>query len=297
MNFETILRQLVEVAENEKNQFDDQNAWTEQSAQTNVPHPESWDIAEVALWLAKDEYPQLMIEDYLSKLAYFASEIKSQVVGSLQEKVSILSQYLFEKIGFQGNKDNYYDPLNSYLNEVIDRKLGIPISLSVIVMRVARGVGLEVRGVALPGHFILKAIQGEESVLFDPFNKGKILDVDQCEQLLESAIGYRLELTPDLLVPAATRLIISRMLNNLKSIYVEKKDYPRASRVIDRLCTLHPQDYGQKRDLGIIYYQCQQFGKAIDPLQAYIKQFPDASDASDVKKLIHLAKQNLQMWN
>ena len=145
------------------------------------------DVAEVALWLAVDEYPDLDVAAYLARLDELAEKAGPRLVGRLEQIVAGLVQFLFVEEGFQGNADDYYDPRNSYLNEVIDRRLGIPITLAVIAMTVGRRAGLEVVGVGLPGHFIAKAVHADEEVWFDPFHDGQILTPSSCEQLIEAA--------------------------------------------------------------------------------------------------------------
>src|SRR5438128_2597262 len=144
------------------------------------------DLAEVALLLAADEYPDLDVASYLARLDDLAARLRPQLVDELAVNIAALSHFLFEDEGFAGNAVDYYDPRNSYFNDVLDRKLGIPITLSMLAMAIGRRVGIDIVGVGLPGHFIAKAIHGSVEVLFDPFHGGQILAPSECETLIES---------------------------------------------------------------------------------------------------------------
>src|SRR5712692_3228647 len=133
------------------------------------------DLAELALQLARDEYPELDVEAYLSQLAGMAHEARQYLRGSLDVRVSGLCRYLFHDLGFRGNTQSYYEPRNSYLNEVLDRRTGLPILLATVAMAVGERAGLHVVGVGLPGHFVAKAIENGREVLFDPFHGGRPL--------------------------------------------------------------------------------------------------------------------------
>ena len=165
------------------------------------------DLAELALALAGDEYPDLDVEAYLGELDAMAREVRPRLRGGLQARTRLLCRYLFQDMGFHGNADEYYDARNSYLNEVIDRRTGIPITLSAVAMAVGGRAGLEVVGVGLPGHFVAKAVADGEEVLFDPFHGGRLLTPADCERLVEQAAGVAFEATPDALRPAPLGLI------------------------------------------------------------------------------------------
>jgi len=200
------------------------------------------DVAEVALLLAVDEYPDLDVAAYLARLDDLAEQAGPRLVGSLEQAIAGLAEFLFEEEGFEGNTTDYYDPRNSYLNDVIDRKLGIPITLSVIAMSVGRRAGLDVVGIGLPGHFIAKAIHADEEVLFDPFHGGQILTPAACEQLIQAVTGRPFAATPELLAATPPGLIVLRMLNNLRSIYADREDFARTARVLSRQRQLAPDE-------------------------------------------------------
>ena len=255
------------------------------------------DLAELALLLARDEYPGLDVEAYLGELAAMAHEARSCLRGGLGSRVGGLCRYLFHDMGFRGNRQDYYDARNSYLNDVLDRRTGIPITLSAVAMAVGTRAGLEVVGVGLPGHFVAKALGDGEEVLFDPFHGGRLLEPEQCQALVEQVTGQPFELTPEALAPAPLGLIVQRMLNNLKGAYLRGGDFPRAARVLDRLHQLTPDDPLQRRDLGAVLLQAGHPGRAIDHLQAYLAAVPEAADAEVVRKLLNQSCAAVARWN
>src|SRR5262249_50007230 len=146
--------------------------------------------------LARDEYTGLDVEGYLAELDAMAGEAKAYVRGDLAARVTGLCRYLFHELGFRGNAQDYYDPRNSYLNQVLDRRTGIPISLSAVAMIVGNRVGLTVVGVGLPGHFVAKAVDGAQEVIFDPFHGGRLLSIEECESTVQRVIGEPFQATP-----------------------------------------------------------------------------------------------------
>src|SRR6266849_5315379 len=209
------------------------------------------DVAELALWLARDEYPELDVDAYLSELNGMAHEAKTYLRGSLEARVTGLCRYLFHEMGFRGNTQNYHDPRNSYFNQVLDRRTGIPITLSVLAMSVGQRAGLQVVGVGLPGHFVVKAVAEGREVLFDPFHGGRLLTPTDCEHLVQQVTGQSFAAGPATLAALPLGLLLMRLLNNLKAVYLGQKDFTRAVRVLERLRQLDPADPLQRRDLGI----------------------------------------------
>jgi regulator of sirC expression with transglutaminase-like and TPR domain len=255
------------------------------------------DLAAVALYLAADEYPDLDVPIYLERLADLADRARPYVAGSLEECVGGLCGFLFRDEGFAGNTGHYYDPRNSYLNDVLDRKLGIPITLAVLAMSVGRRVGLTVVGVGLPGHFIAKAVRDGQEVLFDPFHGGDVLTPEGCEELVTAVTGRSFPVTSEMLAAAPSGHIVMRMLNNLRSIYGQQDDFVRVARVIGRLRQLTPTDETLRRDLGAALIRSGKPGPAIDHLKAYLDAAPDAPDAGEVKALLGRALADVARWN
>jgi regulator of sirC expression with transglutaminase-like and TPR domain len=255
------------------------------------------DLAEVALALARDEYPSLDVEAYLAELNALAHEARRLVRGSLEARLAGLCRFLFHELGFRGNQNDYYDARNSYLNEVLDRRLGIPITLAAVAMAVGRRVGLDVEGVGLPGHFVAKAVADGQEIVFDPFHGGRLLAPEQCEALAQRATGEDFHLTPEALRPAPLRQIVQRMLSNLKGVYLRVGDFMRAVRVMDRLLQLDPADSLQRRDLGAALLQAGAPGKAIGHLEAYLLAAPGAADAALVRQALQKARAAVARWN
>lgn len=192
---------------------------------------ESIDLAGAALELARIEYPELDAATYLHRICGLAARAKRGLRAnpSAREAISMLNRVLFEEEGLRGNRDDYYDPRNSFLNDVLDRKLGIPITLSLVYMEVARRIGFPVAGTAMPGHFLLKhydALSGE--IIIDAFNRGCVLSQGECRTKLRKIYRGEVEFQPEFLHPVTRREILTRILNNLRQIYFTQRDFRRA---------------------------------------------------------------------
>jgi regulator of sirC expression with transglutaminase-like and TPR domain len=255
------------------------------------------DLAALALHLAADEYRGLNVESYLARLDRYADELATRLAGSLPDRVAELTHLLFEQEGFAGNVADYYDPRNSYLSDVLDRKLGLPITLSVLAIGVGTRAGLNVAGVGLPGHFVAKAIAGDAEVIFDPFHGGQFLDRAGCQQLVEAVTGQPFDPTDDALAVTPPGFVARRLLTNLKSVYLRSGDYPRAARVTARLVQVAPDDPSQRRDLGVTLIHAGKPGKAIDHLAAYLATVPAAEDAEVVSEFLRDAQKEVARWN
>jgi regulator of sirC expression with transglutaminase-like and TPR domain len=255
------------------------------------------DVAEVALGLARDEYPDLDVAGYLSEIDAMAHEVKPALRGGLESRLEALCRYLFHDLGFHGDTENYYDPRKSYLNEVIDRRTGLPIALGALTMAIGRRAGMDIAGVGLPGHFVTRAVAGKREILFDPFNGGKVLTRQDCEKLVEQVTGEPFAATSDSLQALPLGPTVARMLNNLKAVYLRVEDFRRAARVIERLLQLNPDDRLQRRDLGTALIRAGQPGKAIGHFQAYLSGAATADDDKAVRELLDQARAAVAYWN
>ena len=255
------------------------------------------DLAELALHLARDEYPNIDVEACLAELEAMAREASRYMRGALPARVHGLCRYLFHDLGFRGNKKDYFDPLNSYFNQVLERRTGIPITLAAVVMAIGARAGLPIVGVGLPGHFIVKAVEGSAQVLFDPFHGGRLLTATDCENLVRQVTGRDLVVTEEQLLALPLGLMVMRMLNNLRAIYLKRADMPRAIRVLERLRQLAPQDAELQRDLGVCLVHAGKPGRAIDLLGAYLEVAAEAQDAEAVREVLHKAKAAVAGWN
>ncbi len=243
-------------------------------------------LAETALAIAQEEYPDLDTPAYLHRIDALAGEVDAGL-ASPRTTAGVLRRLravLFEEHGFRGNEDAYYDPRNSFLNEVLDRRLGIPITLSVLYMEVAARVGLTLQGVGFPGHFLVKHVAGGRETFIDPFHRGEILSADDCRERLQKASPKR-ALDPHWLDAVSARQIIGRMLHNLKKIYVEMGDDVRALWVTDRLVMLAPGEPVERRDRGLVEARLGGTAAAIGDLEAYLAAAPEAEDAAKVREL------------
>lgn len=255
------------------------------------------DVAEVALHLARDEYPELDVEAALAEITGMAHEARRYLRGDLEGRVRGLCRYLFHDMGFRGNVKDYYDPRNSYLNQVLERRTGIPITLAAVFQAVGRRAGLRVVGVGLPGHFIAKVSEAGNELLIDCFHGGRLLTLTDCENLVRQASGLPVLTSSLALEPIPLGLMIQRMLNNLRGIYLKGEDFRRAARTLRRLLQLQPLDPSMHRDLGMSLFGLKEPGKAIDHLRFYLDQASEAEDRDVIEKLLKEARKQVSRWN
>lgn len=200
------------------------------------------DLAAASLLIAEAEYPGLDVAAYLAMIDDMAEAVRARMTSGVDAVWHALNHYLFDELGFRGNDDDYYDPKNSFLNEVIDRRVGIPITMSLIYLEVGRRLGMELDGIAFPGHFLVQHRRADGDRLLDPYHKGVVLDTGELEERLRRALGEEAELTAEHLQVASKRQILTRMLNNLRGIYQRCGDVDRELGVLERLAILNPQD-------------------------------------------------------
>jgi regulator of sirC expression with transglutaminase-like and TPR domain len=216
-----------------------------------VNRPENrLDLGRAALLIACEEYPGLDILRYVAKLEAMAAAVRHQVEATDEPLVKIerLNWYLFTERGFRGNSHEYYDPRNSFLNDVLDRQLGIPITLSIVYMEVGRRVNMPLQGVGMPGHFIVKYANPDGGIYVDPFNMGRILSPEACQELIQQVYGEPVPFQETFLATITKTQILSRVLMNLKAIYIHTKDYLRALSVIERLLIIQPTAEQEVKD-------------------------------------------------
>jgi regulator of sirC expression with transglutaminase-like and TPR domain len=243
------------------------------------------DIAPAALAIARVEYPALDPEPYLDRIDAMGGNAADRLAGvsvASSEAITILNEYLFEEEGFSGNRERYEDPRNSFLNEVLDRRRGIPISLAVIYMEVARRAGLEITGVNFPGHFLVRAASplAGDDLIIDPFHGGALLSEFDCRQLLRHHVGDDAAFDGSLLVPATRHDIVVRMLVNLKRLYVRMRSFPQARFVSTLLLNVDPSAIGELRDRGLLAYHLEDFASALRDLEEYLRLAPQEEEAS-----------------
>jgi regulator of sirC expression with transglutaminase-like and TPR domain len=243
------------------------------------------DLAEAALWIAAEEYDGLDVAGYLARLDGLAAAARAEIGnGDVVERVERLNRFLFVDCDFAGNEKDYYDPRNSFLNEVVDRRLGIPITLSLVYCEVARRVGLAMAGVGFPGHFLVRH-SGEPEILVDPFFR-RTVDAAECERRLRAAEGRTARLDPRHLLPTPPRDVLARMLRNLKHAYLRRDDAERALAAVDRTLLFAPDDPMELRDRGLLYFRLECFGPALADLRRFLHVAPTGPAAEEVRLLL-----------
>lgn len=248
-------------------------------------------LAEAALLIARDEYPALDVEAYLRQIDELATGVQQRLPAQagLEDTLVALNQFLFVEQGFSGDMDNYDDPRNSFLNEVLDRKRGIPITLSILYMEVGRRLGLPLKGVSFPGHFLVKFTTREGEVVLDPFSGGCLMSKEDLEQMLEDTFGAaEAAYAPleRLLISANKKEILVRMLRNLKGAYLRRERHDKALTVVNQILLIQPDQPDEVRDRGRIYEHLECYRAALENYQSYLAQRPGAGDAPDVHKRI-----------
>jgi regulator of sirC expression with transglutaminase-like and TPR domain len=252
---------------------------------------EEIDLAEGALVLAAHEYPGLDVPAYLARLDELAATLRRRLRGDIgpTETLIALNRYLFDELGFRGNAEDYYDPRNSYLNEVLDRRLGIPITLSLVYVEVGRRVGLALHGVSFPGHFLVKCVMRNGAVVLDPYARGVSLGVEDLQQrlkLLRSGATPAPDMVAQMIVAAGRKAILARMLRNLKGIYRERGDLQRALAAADRVISLEPAVAEEYRDRAGLYFDMECFRAALSDFRSYLMLKPGAEDAAVVQRRV-----------
>jgi regulator of sirC expression with transglutaminase-like and TPR domain len=238
-------------------------------------------LAPAALAIAGVEYPALDAAPYLQRL----ERMGEAAAGRLQRHdgapapilIATLNAYLYEELGFSGNRQQYDDPRNSFLNEVLDRRLGIPISLAVVYLEIGRHAGLRLEGVNFPGHFLVRAPAGPaemEDVIVDPFHAGALLSEVDCRHLLRQHVGEQAAFDQGLLATATRQHIVVRMLVNLKRLYVRMSSFPQARAIADLLLAVDPSALSELRDRGLLAYHMEDFAAALKDLETYLRLMP-----------------------
>ena len=254
------------------------------------------DVFDESMRIAQVEYPALDVAQVRSRLDEFGREGRGVVTSRGRKAVEQFNAYFFDTLGFHGNADDYYDPRNSYLNDVIERRTGIPITLAAVYCEVGRRLGLKAHGVGFPGHFLAKCLVSGGEVLIDCFH-ARTVTRDDCQELLNSFSPGSPPLSDEMLEIAAPRDILSRMLNNLRQIHARRGDFARAVRWIEMDITLRPESPFNYRERGMLYIQMEEFGKALDDLERYTAAMPGSPDLPQVREQIQLIRKLLSHLN
>lgn len=253
-------------------------------------------LAEAALLIAGHGYPDLNVAAYLSRIEELAYMLRLRIDedDSIPERISALNQFLFGELGFAAASDDYYDPRNSFLNEVLERRTGIPITLSVIYMELGRKVGLPLQGVSFPGHFLVKCAVPEGAVVLDPYSGGISLGLPDLQKRLREVQGGEVSraIVAELLVSASNKEIIVRLLRNLKAIYLREHKLDKALPIMNWIIATLPEQTAELRDRGMIYQELECPRAALTDFETYLQLSPGSDDAGDIRtRIIELRKE------
>ncbi|WP_071190327.1 SirB1 family protein [Trichormus sp. NMC-1] len=245
-------------------------------------------LAKAALYIAQEEYPDIDTEEYLNALDTMAIELEERLPSSRYplRMIQSINEYLYEDLGFSGNKIDYYDPRNSFFNDVIERKTGIPITLALVYLEVAKRIDFPMVGVGMPGHFLIRPDIPDIEIFVDAFNQGEIMFAQDCQERLSQIYQQSVMLKPEFLAAVSKRQLLTRILTNLKYIYLKQQDLPRTLATVERILLLFPDVTLELRDRGLLYYQLGQFTQAIEDLQSYLAKVPEADDAVVIRQLL-----------
>ena len=235
------------------------------------------------------EYPDLDIDQYIKRINKIGMSLKESVndVKNPTYLISMLNEHLFENLGFAGDDDDYYNPKNNFLNEVIDKKTGLPITLSVLYVEIAKFVGLDLKIVGFPSHILVKY---NEEMILDPFYDGRLLDIDDLQEILDTNFGGELEFQPEFLDEISSEQVLVRMTRNLKNSYVQSFVYDKALRCVDMVLAIEPESPDDIRDKGILEERMSNSDVALQHLNKYLEINPNAEDVDFILELIRSIK-------
>ena len=246
------------------------------------------DLGRAALLISQEEYPQLSVDLYLARLDQVAEEVKDRLANETAPLVVLgeLIETLYGRRKFSGNRKAYYDPRNSFLNDVLDRGVGIPLTLGLVLMEIGWRLGLPLEGVNFPGHFLVRYDGAEVRLLIDPFDAGKIRFEDEAQQLLDQGYGGMVTMREDFLRTASKREMLARLLTNLKGIYTKIGDDRRALAVVERLLMISPTAPLESRSRGVLLARLGRHEEAAQQLEAYLRVSPSADDKRYVLDMV-----------
>jgi regulator of sirC expression with transglutaminase-like and TPR domain len=238
------------------------------------------------------EYPELDISYYIKQLNEMGKSLKLSINNkdNATYRISMLNEFLFQNQGFKGDIDDYYNPKNNFLNAVLEKKSGIPITLSIIYTEIAKHAGLDIRIAGFPSHVVVK--YGEEMIL-DPFNEGRLLGIDDLREMLYQNYGDQIEFVPEFLNDIGFEQILIRLIRNLKNSYVQSYAYDMAMRCINMILSLEPNSAEEIRDKGILEERLLDHDLALKFLNRYLEINPNADDADFVLDFIRTIREKI----
>ena len=258
------------------------------------------DLLRAALTFARVEDPQLDIERYVRHVDQLGVRVaeKIQDPDDPPQIIAALNGVLFQEEMFRGNTVDYYNPRNSFLHDVLDRRLGIPITLALVYMEVARRVRFQLFGVGMPGHFLLKHYDVDgHSILIDAFERGSIVTEEDCRQKLDSIYSGQVALQPEFLLPVTRRQMLTRMLNNLRSVYLSQRDFRRTVQIVDLILVIYPRSPEDMKQRAALRYNLNDYRGALSDFEEYVKMSPDASDAEEIRQTALSLRRSMATMN
>lgn len=259
-----------------------------QSFHTVLQQPEAEiDLARAALYFAQEEYPDLDSEEYLNALDTMAEEVRERLSKERYplQVLKAINHYLYDDLGFQGNTADYYDPGNSYLNLVIDRRTGIPITLALVYLEIARRIDFPMVGVSMPGHFLIRPDRDDMEVHVDAFHRGELLFREDCEERLQAIYGP-VALQSAFFEPVSARRFLTRMLTNLKFAHLRLEQWEKAIVAIEYILLIYPLTPAEWRDRGILCHRLGRLSEARTDLERYLESSPNAEDALRLREFL-----------
>jgi regulator of sirC expression with transglutaminase-like and TPR domain len=255
---------------------------------------ETFNLAEAALYIAQEEYPSLDLQVYLDQLDQIAFQVRQRLPEAQYplKWIQCINHYLFTELGFVGNTQDYYDPRNSFLNDVLERRTGIPITLSLVYLEICQRIGLPMVGINFPGHFLIRPQQTDLEFYVDPFHAGDTLFEQDCRDRLAQLYQRPVDFQPAFFAPITPAQFLIRMLTNLKQIYLSTGDLQKCLATSERILLIQPDDLAEQRDRGLLYYQLGRWIEARHDLEQYLEQSPTAPDRAKLLQLLKQMNQN-----
>ncbi|RZM77958.1 SirB1 family protein [Leptolyngbya iicbica] len=256
---------------------------------TEVQRPdEVINLALAALYIAQEEYPEVDCRTYLQRLDQMADELRDRLPAEAYplKIIRAINDYLFAAQGFVGNTQDYYNPQNSFLNHVLERRTGIPITLSLVYLELANRIDFPMAGVGMPGHFLVRPTLAEMAIFVDAFHQGEVMFEEDCRDRIKTMYGAEARMLPQHLEPIGKKPFLARILTNLKVIYLQRQDIARALAAIDRILLLLPNALMERRDRGLIYYREGKLSEAKTDLKYYLLNHPDAPDSFEIQQVL-----------
>lgn len=266
----------------------------------NVKRPEpALDLARTALIVAAESDPNVDVDGVIHTLDSWAGELKLRLDPDWNnlQKLARLRSFVFEELGFKGERRDYYNPVNSLLHEVVKNRRGVPLTLSIVFMEIGWRLGIPFEGVGFPGHFMVRLTGEPGDLILDPFEHGCSIHEEDCRRILQEVTGGALEFHEDLLASVSKHDMIRRLLHNLKGAYLRLGDDERALSAVERLLLIAPGDAHELRDAGLLLFRLQRYGRALDRLEAYLATKPTPTDVSAVREHIADLRRRLAEMN